>query len=144
MTIEEETLIHDSWERVQPHADELVTRFYDRLFQLNPGARALFTRSDHAALRRKFLDMLGEIVELTRDPDRLIRVLVQLGRRHAEYGVEARDYDDANTALVWALHETLREQFTEEAADAWRELVHTLSGVMQRAGRASIGRASGP
>lgn len=138
MRREHEQAIRVTWERIGPVADDLVACFYGRLFEVNPGARVLFVHADSAAMRGKFLEMLEEIIRLVDDPDRLVSVVAPLGRRHAGYGVRREDYAAAGGALVWALHATLGEQFTEEMAESWRELFHLLSGVMVRAGQLPV------
>ena len=133
MKPESEQLVRETWKQLEPVSDQLVTAFYARLFASNPAAAALFSNTNMTLQRQKFSNMLAEIVRAINDPDVLIREVAASGRRHAHYGVIARDYDDVGAALVWAIGETLGPAFTPEVNAAWREAYALLAAVMKRA-----------
>jgi hemoglobin-like flavoprotein len=132
---ESEQLIRETWKQLEPVSDAVVTAFYARLFASNPAAAALFANTNMAEQRRKFSNMLAEIVRAIDNPDVLISEVAASGRRHAHYGVIDRDYEDVGAALVWAIGETLGPAFTPEVNAAWREAYALLAAVMQRAAK---------
>jgi len=130
---ESEQLVRETWKQLEPVSDQLVSAFYARLFASNPAAAALFSNTNMTVQRKKFSNMLAEIVRAINDPDVLIREVAASGRRHVNYGVIDRDYDDVGAALVWAIGETLGPAFTPEVSAAWREAYALLAAVMRRA-----------
>ena len=133
MSPESHQLIRDSWLSIQPVGDRVVASFYERLFKSSPEAAALFDRSRMPEQRKKFAAMLAEIVRVIDRPDLLVSEVADSGRRHVQYGVRERDYDDVGAALIWALEKELGERFTPETKAAWREAYALLAAVMRRA-----------
>ncbi|MDF1505841.1 globin domain-containing protein [Roseisolibacter sp. H3M3-2] len=138
-------LVRESWAILAPRADALAAAFYEHLFALDPDARALFARVDMTAHRATFVAMVGHLVAVLDDPGVLVSETIPSGRRHGGYGVTARDYDVAGTALQLALIDALGARGTPATRDAWRELWTLLAAVMQRAGRGpAAARAGSP
>jgi len=133
MTLDRKQLIRDSWRLVEPNATALAAFFYDKLFELDPGARELFATTDMAAQGEKVMRMFGEIVRAMDDPERYVTELAALGRRHAAYGARSDDYTSVGVALLWMLERALGPKFTRDVSDAWSEAYRTMSTVMQRA-----------
>ena len=136
MTPEQRLLLQRSWAVVEERGDELATVFYDRLFELDPKARALFAATDMAAQRAKFIAMLGAIVRVLDDPEHLVPEAIALGRRHAGYGVRPADYETVGQALLWMFEHGLGDDFDEPVRRAWGEGYRMLDALMQRAGSA--------
>ena len=132
MNAERKRLVLESWEAIAPEHDRVATRFYERLFEIQPSARGLFAKTDMIEQRAKFVIMLGEIVRNLHLPEDLIPSLSALGRRHVDYGVRAIDYDRVREALFGALAEELADRFTDDVRDAWEEAYALTAGVMQR------------
>ncbi len=113
-------LIQQTMIDILPRADAMAQTFYQRLFELDPTLRPLFTH-DPAEQRRKFMDMLATLI---RGLDRLHTILPeihQLGLRHAQYGVRPEHYATAGAALLWAVEHTLDYPLTRETRAAWIE-----------------------
>ena len=136
MTPESHKLIRESWVALQPIGDRLMTTFYERLFSSNPQLAKLFDTSRMAEQRRKFASMLSEIVRVLDQPKLLVTEVAESGRRHVNYGVQPRDYDDVGAALLWTLERELGDAFTPELRTAWREAYTLLAAVMRRAATA--------
>jgi hemoglobin-like flavoprotein len=133
MTPEQKRLVRESWTQVQPIADTAARLFYDRLFETDPGARALFAGTDLAEQRRKLMLAITMAVGALDSLDALVPVIEGLGRRHAGYGVEDRHYESVGAALLWTLERGLGAAWTPALAAAWAETYALLSGVMRRA-----------
>jgi hemoglobin-like flavoprotein len=53
-----------------------------------------------------------------------------LGRRHAGYGVNKRDYETVGEALLWTLEQGLGPGFTPEIKEAWTTLYRLVADTM--------------
>ena len=135
MNAERKRLIQGSWESIARDHDRIAAAFYERLFEIDVPARAMFAKVDMDAQRAKFVVMLGEIVRHLDLPENLIPALRAVGQRHREYGVRPIDYDRVREALFGALAGELGDGFTDELREAWEEAYALISSVMQRAGQ---------
>lgn len=139
MTPEREALVRATWSRFAPQADEHARFFYDKLFELDPDCRAMFSTATMSEQRHRLVEMLGQLVAELHDPEQLVPDLVMLGKRHVTYGVRDSDYDAAGVALLWTLEKALGSDFTPEARSAWTEAYQSISSVMRRVGTVITG-----
>jgi len=133
VTPRQQTLIRESWAQVAPIADAAATIFYDRLFELDPSLRRLFSRTDMAGQRRNLTQTLAVVVASIDRLESIVPAVEALGRRHAGYGVEAAHFETVGQALLDTLAVGLGEDFTAEVRDAWATAYGILAGVMQSA-----------
>ena len=133
MTPRQQTLIRESWAQVAPIADTAATIFYDRLFELDPSLRTLFSRTDMAGQRRNLMQTLAVVVASIDRLESIVPAVEALGRRHAGYGVEAAHFETVGQALLDTLAIGLGEAFTTEVREAWATAYGILAGVMQSA-----------
>ena len=127
-------LVQDSFDLVEPIAEEAAKLFYGRLFELDPSLRDLF-KSDMAEQGRKLMQMLKIAVKGLGNLEKIVPVVEDLGQRHAGYGVEDSHYDTVAEALLWTLEQGLGEAFTEEVKQAWTGAYLVLAGTMQSAAK---------
>src|SRR5262249_45781288 len=127
MTPAQKDLVQTTWALVVPIADTATAMFYDRLFEIDPGSRELFRKTDLAEQRLKLLQVLSVAVAGLDDLDKLIPIVESLGRRHAGYGVRDEHYDSVGAALLWTLQRGLGAAWTAETAAAWAEVYGLLS-----------------
>jgi hemoglobin-like flavoprotein len=132
MNAERKRLVLESWDAIGRNHDRVAVAFYDRLFEIDAGARSLFAETNMVAQRGKFVQMMGEIVRNLDLPRDLIPTVSALGRRHVDYGVRDADYDRVREALFAALALELGTVFTEEVRDAWEEAYALTAAVMKR------------
>jgi hemoglobin-like flavoprotein len=133
MTPEQARLITTSWSTVASIADSAIAQFYDRLFEIDPSARALFRATNMPEQRRKVIEALSLALQSVDDLAALTPTLQDLGRRHNRYGVTVAHYDSVGQALLWTLEQGLGAAWTPAMAAAWTELFRQLAGVMKRA-----------
>jgi hemoglobin-like flavoprotein len=133
MTPAQKNLVQGTWKLVVPIADTATAMFYDRLFEIDPGCRELFQKTDLAQQRLKLLQVLSAAVAGLDDLDKLIPIVEDLGRRHAGYGVRDEHYASVGAALLWTLQRGLGPAWNADIAAAWTEVYDVLSGVMRRA-----------
>jgi hemoglobin-like flavoprotein len=129
MTQQQRELISSTFAQVAPISDAAAELFYNRLFELDPSLRGMFT-SDLTEQGRKLMQMLAMIVAGLDRLDTLTPVVADLGRRHVSYDVRADHYPTVGAALIWTLEQGLGDRFTPEAREAWRAAFELLTTVM--------------
>jgi hemoglobin-like flavoprotein len=127
-------LVQASFEQVKPIASIAATLFYDRLFELDPFLRPMFSH-DLSEQKSKLVATLAFAVAGLAQPERILPAVQQLGRRHAGYGVSDDHYETVGAALLWTLEQGLGEAFTPAVADAWFAAYTLLAGTMREAAR---------
>ena len=75
----------------------------------------------------KSIGLLGPDIELLTD------VLLELGKKHVDFGVQASMYPPMGRALIETIEELLGDKFTRETKEAWLEIFQALSYDMIRA-----------
>ena len=88
MTSRQIALVRSSWQLVLPIERQAAALFYQRLFDLDPDLAPLF-RGNITEQGDKLMAMLGMVVSRLDRLAELRPAVEQLGRQHAEYGVEA-------------------------------------------------------
>jgi hemoglobin-like flavoprotein len=129
MTPEQITLVQTSWAKVAPIADQAADIFYDRLFEIAPEARPLFSE-DMAKQKRALMGMLATAVNGLTKLDTILPAVRALGERHNGYGATDEHYDLVAAALLFTLGKGLGEGFSPEVEEAWTKAYATLAGVM--------------
>ena len=131
MTLDQKQLVQKTWEKVFPMSESAATLFYDRLFELNPSTRPLFTHTNMPDQRRKLMNVIGMAVNGSDSLDELIPVVRTLGRRHVFYGVTHEHYSSVGRALIWTLEQGLGADFTPEVKEAWTTVYGVLADTMK-------------
>jgi hemoglobin-like flavoprotein len=142
MLPKQKMLIQKTWSQVVPIADQAAAIFYQRLFEIDPTTRLLFSTTDMAHQRKKLLQVLGVAVSSLDNLGALSKMVEDLGRRHAGYGVKDSHYDSFGVALLWTLEQGLGAAWSDEAAVAWKELYGLLSSIMRSAQHEATAKAA--
>ena len=132
MTPQQIALVRSSFAELSPIADSAAKLFYSRLFELDPSLRPLF-RNSLDAQGSKLMNMIAGAVCLLDQPEKLMPVVRNLGRRHTGYGVEGRHYETVGSALLWTLEKGLGAAFTPEVENAWIAVYGVLADNMKMA-----------
>ena len=111
-------LVQSSFSHVVPIADTAGMLFYERVFTLAPGTRAMFA-DDVAGQAARTMAAVKTAVDGLGDLDAVAPFLVRLGARHVRYGVRPEHFDVVGAALLWTLEQGLGELFTADVRDAW-------------------------
>jgi hemoglobin-like flavoprotein len=135
MTPQQKILVQTTFAKVAPSADAVAAMFYGRLFELDPGLRALFT-GDMVEQGRKLMTMLTLAVKGLDRLDELVPAAQALGARHVGYGVQDAHYDTVAAALIWTLERGLGPDFTPEVKAAWTTVYGLLATTMKAAAAA--------
>ena len=123
-------LVRNTFDRVVPIAGVAADLFYDRLFYMAPSLRQMFP-DDLRDQKRKLMVMLATAVHSLTDLDALAPKLMELGARHAGYGVRDHHYKVVGEALIWTLERGLADAFTPEVERAWVRVYLLIAATMQ-------------
>ncbi|UUX95163.1 globin family protein [Aquabacterium sp. J223] len=129
MTPQDIAHVQRTFALVAPQAPAVAALFYQRLFELDPSLRPLFS-TDLTEQGRKLMAMLGAVVAGLNHLERLVPVAQDLARRHVGYGVQPAHYQTVGAALLDTLQQGLGDGFTPEVKAAWTTAYTTLAGVM--------------
>jgi eukaryotic-like serine/threonine-protein kinase len=127
----EARLVADSFARLLPKTEELVTLVYKKLFTLDPSVRALFPE-DMTAQRKKLAHALKLAIDGLHEPSRITPMLRELGRRHAAYGVTPAHFETLGQSLFASVRELDRPSWSDELGRAWRRAYAFLATAMRQ------------
>lgn len=134
MSPDQKALVQTSWGAVSSKTESVAHIFYHRLFATAPATRAMFDHVDPAAQANKLVAALTAVVNGLHELESLAPTLIDLGKRHAAYGVEDVQYDAVGAALLWALETVLGAKWTTELNRAWSDAYSTVARVMRTGG----------
>ena len=132
MTPEQIELVKSTWSSVEKISDAAAEMFYGKLFELDPELKQLF-KGDMAEQGKKLMQMIGVAVANLHQLDQVLVPVQELGKRHVDYKVQAKDYDTVAEALLWTLEKGLGDAWTDDTKAAWTETYVTLATVMKPA-----------
>jgi hemoglobin-like flavoprotein len=134
MTPEQITLVQTSWEKVKPISDKAAELFYGKLFELDPELKDMF-KGDMTEQGRKLMMMINTAVNALNNIEGIVPAVQDLGKRHAGYGVQDKDYDTVAAALLWTLEAGLGDEFTPDVKGAWTDTYVLLATTMKDAAK---------
>lgn len=141
MTPRQKLLVQTTFAQVAPIAETAAMLFYNRLFELDPALRPLFT-SDITEQGRKLMQTLAVAVAGLDDLDALVPAVRALGKRHVGYGVRDSHYETVAVALLWTLEAGLGDAFTPEVRDAWATVYWILADTMKDGASEPLARSA--
>jgi hemoglobin-like flavoprotein len=129
-TVIEVSLSWDKLKLVKGYQEKAGDLIFARLFEIEPSAREIFkfTRDEDIRQNPKFsmhakamVDMIDCAVALLGpDLEPLKEDLLRLGRRHVNYGVQAKFLPVMEKAVIYALEEILGSKFTRNERNNWQ------------------------
>ena len=122
-------LVQDSFAKVAPISEQAAVIFYDRLFEVAPGVRAMFP-NDMTEQRKKLMGTLAVVVNGLSNLEAVLPAASALAKRHVSYGAKPEHYPVVGGALLWTLEKGLGDAWTPDLAAAWTAAYGTLSGYM--------------
>lgn len=128
-TAEDVAHVRKGWSAALGDVDTTAKTFYENLFKIDPGTRALFMM-DINYQGSKLTDTLDFIIDNVDDLDMLVPAAQDLAIRHVAYGVTVDHYAAVGGALIQTLRDLLGNGFSDDEEKAWSKVYETLSGVM--------------
>lgn len=122
--------IEQSFALLAPQADELISTFYDKLFEAYPDVRPMFAETDMVEQKRKLLGAIKLVVENVRTPGKLDGPLSKLGAAHAAMGAEPAHYEAVAGTMLATLAELAGEAWTTDLETAWGNALRLVAGKM--------------
>ncbi len=129
MTPYQITIIQQSWENVLTIKSQAAEVFYNRLFELDPSLKPMFT-GDIKQQGDKLMQTLSVAVNSLTRLETLIPVLEDMARRHVGYGVQDEHYATVGQALIDTLIAAFGDAFTDELKSAWTEMYQIVADTM--------------
>ena len=123
-------LLESSFQLVAPKGEELVSRFYERLFKKYPAVKPLFKKTSIKEQKKKLLASLVLVIQNIRRPEKLTPVLQDMGARHVGYGVQPAHYDAVGENLLAVLGEVAGSAWTPQVKQAWTEAYGAIKTIM--------------
>ena len=106
--------------------------FYSKLFLDAPEVKHMFHTSREEQ-SKKIVDMLSLIVGHLHVIQEVNEDIIQLAKRHVQYGVKAQHYKFVGTALLWTLEQGMGNDWTPKVKDAWTACITELADTMIKA-----------
>jgi hemoglobin-like flavoprotein len=123
-------LVRETFDLIVPISGVAADMFYERLFYMAPSLRRMFP-DDMRDQKRHLMIMIAAAVQSLNDLDALVPQLMELGARHARYGVTDAHYKTVGETLIWTLERGLANAFTPEVEHAWIGVYLFLAAAMQ-------------
>ncbi|HAI77097.1 MAG TPA: hypothetical protein DCM08_12705 [Microscillaceae bacterium] len=121
-------LVKDTWFNVVCHATEAGGIFYEKFFELEPNARALF-KEDIQQQKHKLVMAISVIFTKVHKLDHIEEEVKFLAKRHVHYGVDVAFFRSFRTAFLSMLQIILSEQnqWNREVETAWESIYDTIT-----------------
>jgi hemoglobin-like flavoprotein len=124
------SVLEESFDLVAPRAEEVVERFYERLFTIAPQVQPLFADVDMPHQRQKLLTTLVLLRQSLRDLESVVPTLKALGARHVTYGALPEHYPAVGQALLEAMAEIGGSAWIDDYTRAWTDAYQVVQDTM--------------
>lgn len=125
------SLVRESFDLIEPIAQQVGKMFCVDLFEAQPGLRHLF-EGDADRQGEHLVPLVGRVVARLDDPAALMPILDDLGGRLARRGVSAMHYEAFGASMLKALYQGLGVAYTAEVEEAWVQVYGELSTRMKQ------------
>ena len=118
-----------SFKLLAPRGQELVDRFYAKLFSENRALRDMFP-NDMSEQKQKLLASLVFVVKNLRKPDQMVGPLHEMDMRHEGYGAQAEHYPVVRDTLVAVMGEMAGNAWNNQLTADWHAAIDAVAGIM--------------
>lgn len=142
MTPSQIRAVHNSYAKIEPIAQTVGEKFYNRLFAMAPETRKLFP-VDMSQQHLAFMNVVAQLVNLhlrslislpvtqQDNAEAAMPTMRKLGKEHAKWGVIPAHFGLMRKALMDTLDEMLDDNFTSDLREAWYGAFDVMARVMQ-------------
>jgi nitric oxide dioxygenase len=124
------SLVQTSFELVAARKVEAAAIFYTKLFEIAPQVRPMFANVDIRVQGEMLMNMIAAAVRGLDRIEELKPQLVELGRRHATYGVEIGHYAVVEACLLHTVATIAGEAFNLDVQLAWTAIYNFIAETM--------------
>lgn len=128
----DQTVIQDlesSFKLLAPRGPELVDRFYAKLFSRHPEVRPMFPKV-MTAQKQKLLASIKLVIGNVRKPENLRQPLIDMGRRHQQYGTLEAHYPVVRDTLIEVMSEMAGDAWSDRIRQSWTDALNVVAGIM--------------
>lgn len=122
--------LESSFNLLAPQAETLVARFYEELFKRYPAVAPLFAHTSPAEQQRKLLASLKLVINNIRKPETLANALMDMGKRHQNYGADPEHYTAVANTLIDVMQEIAGDAWNNTIETAWRDALNLIADIM--------------
>lgn len=142
MTPSQIRAVHNSYAKIEPIAQKVGEKFYNRLFAMAPETRKLFPE-DMSQQHLAFMNVVSQLVNLhlrslislpvtqADNAEAAMPTMRKLGKDHAKWGVIPAHFVLMRKSLMDTLAEMLGADFTPDLHTAWLDAFDVMAKVMQ-------------
>lgn len=120
--------IVSSWGLVKNAEDTISTLFYNRFFEIDPSAAALFVNVDMTQQKPLFINLIRALVDSLNDLEALESSLRDVGAKHKTQGLTSEHLENFSLAFMYTLKTGLGPACTAAVREAWSWLLRVLEG----------------
>jgi hemoglobin-like flavoprotein len=129
MTKEDRKLIKDSFQLMIEMKVDFPKSFYDCLFQIAPLVKPMFI-SDRDVFQQHFYELVFTAVEKIEEFHQLQPTLLELGRKHKNFGVKKEQFPIVKTALILTIQFELKGKCNHATEVAWSKYYDEIAEIM--------------
>lgn len=111
--------ISESYAVLKSQGEIFANNFYEQLFEKHPAVKPLFANISSQEQANKLWQVLAALGENLNNLDALKPTLIELGKRHQNYGAVKEHYAVVAELLLSNLASTLADKWTDNVKDAW-------------------------
>lgn len=132
MSIEQRLLVRQNIEQIGSDVDDVSRVFYRELFQLDNHMKAIFS-GNIVFLNRKFSNLINTLRNV-KHLEKIADSIYKMGERHLHnYGAQVEHFPTIKKALILALDDYFKSQFTDELKEAWSTVFDEVAEIMSKA-----------
>ncbi len=123
-------ILEETFAKLAPQGEQLVEKFYEKLFSRYPQVKPLFANVDQKEQQKKLLSGLVLVINNIRKPEALGPALTSMGKRHQQYGVVAEQYPLVADTMLEVMGELAGDLWTDDVKRAWTNALNTVATAM--------------
>ncbi len=122
--------IQETWGLLKTQGTTFSRQFYDLVLEKAPELQSFFSPAQRAQQQTTLIHGLETMFKLLDHPHQFRTFLLQLGKRHAEYGIGIEHYPPVIDSLLALLSETLGERLSAQTHRAWTNFLRLVRAIM--------------
>jgi nitric oxide dioxygenase len=122
-------MLKDSWAHVLAYSEKAGNIFYPHFFSLIPEAQTLFENNIQSQ-DKKLISAITLMVTKISKLENIHDEVIQLAKRHLQYGVKPEYFEPFGIAFLKMLEEVMGDKWSSELADTWLYVYQVIADAM--------------